>query len=58
MMGFPDVSDAKELACNAGDLSLIPARRKRQPTPLFLLGKSHELRALWATVPEVTKSQT
>ena len=24
MLGFPDGSDGKESACNAGDLSLIP----------------------------------
>ena len=24
MMGFPDGSDSKESACNAGDLALIP----------------------------------
>ena len=25
IMGFPDGSDSKESACNAGDLALIPA---------------------------------
>ena len=45
MTGFPDVSDAKESACNAGDPSSIPGRRKWQPTPLVLPGKPHELRS-------------
>jgi len=45
MTGFPDVSDAKESACIAGDLSSIPGRRKWQPIPLFLPGKSHKLRS-------------
>ena len=35
----------------------IPWRRKWQPTPAFLPGKSHGQRSL-ATVHEVTKSQT
>ena len=56
MTGFPDVSDAKESACNAGDPSSIPGRRKWQPTPLVLPGKPHELRSLWATVPGVKES--
>ena len=34
----------------------IPWRRKWQPTPVFLPGKSHEQR--WATVHEVAKSWT
>ena len=35
-MGFPGSSDGKESACNAGDPSLIPGRRDRLPTPVFL----------------------
>ena len=41
-MGFPGSSAGKELACNAGDPSLIPElgrfpwRRVRLPTPVFL----------------------
>ena len=34
----------EECACNAGDIGdagLIPWRRKCQPTPVFLCGKSH-----------------
>ena len=50
--GFPAGWDHKESACNAGDLGLIPGsgrfpwRRKWQPTPVFLPGKSHEWRSL------------
>ena len=36
----------------------IPWRRKWQPTPVFLPGKSHGQRSLVATVHGVTKSQT
>ena len=42
----------KETACNAGDLSSFPGlgrfprRRKSQPTPVFLPGKSHGQRSL------------
>ena len=36
----------------------IPWRRKWQPTPVFLPGKSHRQRSLVATVHRVTKSQT
>ena len=41
---FPDGSDSKESAYNAGDLGLIPWirkipwRREWQPTPVFLPG--------------------
>ena len=41
-MGFPDGSEGKASACNAGDSGLIPGsgrspwRRKWQPTPVFL----------------------
>ena len=50
--GFPDGSEVKASACNAGDLGLIPGlgrfpwRRKWQPTPVFLLGESHGWRSL------------
>ena len=46
------VEDGKESACKAGDkgsnpwVRKIPCRREWQPTPLFLLGKSHEQRSL------------
>ena len=39
-------SNGKESACNVGDLGLIPWSRKWQPTPVFLLGKSHGQRSL------------
>ena len=50
--GFPGGSDGKESACNVGDPGLIPGsgrspwRRKWQPTPVFLPGKSHGQRSL------------
>ena len=46
MEGFPGGSDGKESAWNAGDLGSIPGlgrspgRRKWQPTPVSLPGKS------------------
>ena len=36
----------------------IPWRRKWEPTPVFMPGKSYGPRSLWATVPGVTKSRT
>ena len=43
--GFPGASEAKNLPANAVDEDLIPGkgvwRRKWQPTPVFLPGKSH-----------------
>ena len=51
----------KESACNAGDPGLIPGlrrfpwRRKWQPTPVFLPGKSHGWGAWWATVHGIAK---
>ena len=51
--GFPGGSEDKTSACNAGDPGLIPTRvrkipwrRKWQPTPVLLPGKSHGLRSL------------
>ena len=38
--GFPGGSDAKESACNAQDLGLIPWRSAWPPTPVFLPGES------------------
>ena len=52
MRGFPGGSDGKKSAYNAGDPGLkpwlrkVPWRRKRQSTPLFLPGKSHEQKSL------------
>ena len=50
-LGFPGGLDGKASACNAGDLGSIPdqedpLRRKWQPTPVFLPGKSHGERSL------------
>ena len=39
-------SDGKETACNAGDLGLIPWRRKWQFTPVFLPGEFQGWRSL------------
>ena len=50
--GFPDGSEVKASAWNAGDLGLIPGsgrspwRRKWQPTPVLLPGESHGGRSL------------
>ena len=44
MYNFPGGSDGKEFICNAGDdhwVRKITWRRKWQPTPVFLLGKSY-----------------
>ena len=46
-LGFSGGSDGKESVYNVGDLSSIPGwgrlpeKRKQQPTPVFLPGKSH-----------------
>ena len=44
-MGFPGSSVVKNLLANAGDPDLIPGSGRSpgdlQPTPVFLLGKSH-----------------
>ena len=50
--GLPCWLSSKEPACNAGDtyskpwVKNIPWRRKQQPTPVFLPGKSHGQRSL------------
>ena len=50
--GFPGGSAVKKLPANAGDVGLDPGvrkitwRRKWQPTPVFLPGKSHGQRNL------------
>ena len=55
---FPGSSDGKVSAYNAGGLGFdpwvgkIPWRRKWQPTPVFLHGKSHGLRSLEGYSPE------
>ena len=67
-LGFPGVSVGKESACTAGDLGSIPGfnpwvlkipwRRKWQPTPVFLPGKSHGQRSLVGYSPGDHKCQT
>ena len=56
--GSPGGSVVKNLPGNAGDLSLIrkiPWRRKWQPTPVFLPGKSHGQRSLAGYSPQGLK---
>ena len=53
---FPGGSDGKESACNVGDPGQILGwkiswRRKWQPTPVFLLGKSHGQKSLEGCSP-------
>ena len=63
-LGFPDGSVAKESACNAGDLGLIPGlgRSPRvghgNPLQYSCLGNFMGGEAWWATVHRVTKNQT
>ena len=44
-MGFPGSSVVKDLPANAGNMGSFPGlifwRRKWQPTPIFLPGKSY-----------------
>ena len=57
----PDGSAGKESACSAGDTGFdpwvrkIPWRRKWQPTPVFLPGKSHRQRSLAVYSPRGRK---
>ena len=50
--GLPRWLSGKEFTCNAGDVGLIPGsgrfpwKRKWQPTPVFLSGKSHGKKSL------------
>ena len=57
-MSFPGGSGGKESACNAGDAGLIPGsgRRKWQPTPVILPGKSHGQRRLVGNSPWISES--
>ena len=55
-MGFPGGSAVKNPTDNAGDMGLIPWRRKWQHIPVFLPGKSHELRSLAGYSPWGHKS--
>ena len=51
-MGFPDDSDGKESACNAGDQGSIPGSGRSPgegnglPTPVFFPGRFHGQRSL------------
>ena len=65
-MGFPGDAMKKNLAASAGDprdvdsiprVRKIPWRRKWQPTPVFLPGKSHGQR-LAVTVHWITELNT
>ena len=64
---FPDGSDVKESACNAGDPVLIPGlgrsleipwRREWPPTPVFLPGEFHGQNSLVGYSHGVAKSWT
>ena len=63
-LGFLGGSVGKESTCQCRRCQLdpwvgkIPWRRKWQPIPVFLPGKSHGGGAWWAKVFRVTKSQT
>ena len=64
MWGFPGGLDGKESACNVGDLGLIPDSGRSPEEgngyllPYSCLGNSMDSGVWWATVHEVTKSQT
>ena len=63
-IGFPDSSDGKESACNAGDPGSIPGLEKSpgegngSPLQYSCLEDSTDKGTCWATVHEVTKSRT
>ena len=63
-MGFPDGSDGKEHACNAGNPGLIPGLERSSgegngnSLQYSCLGKSMERGAPWATVHWVAESYT
>ena len=52
LLGFPGGS---EFTCNAGDAGSFPCRRKWQPTPVFLPGKSRGQRSLVGYSPRGRK---
>ena len=62
--GFPDDSDSKESACNAGDLGSIPGLGRSAgggngyPLQCSCLGNPMDKEAWWATVHGIAKSQT
>ena len=54
-VAFPDGSDGKEPACNAGfdpRVQKIPWRREWLPTPVFLPGEFHGQRSLVGYSPQ------
>ena len=61
-LGFPDGSDGKESACNAGDLGLIPGSGRvpgegnGNPPQYSCLENSTDRGNWWATVHGVAKS--
>ena len=63
-MGFPGGSAGKESTCNVGDLGLILGLGRSigkghgNPLQYSCLGNPMNRGAWWATVHEVTKSQT
>ena len=63
-MGFPGGSDSKESACDAEDLDLIPGLGRfhgggnGNPHHYSCLENPMDRGAWWATVHDVTKSQT
>ena len=50
-MGFTGGSVVKNPPANPGDAGSIPQRRKWQPTPVFMPGKSHGQRSLEGCSP-------
>ena len=60
-MGFPDGSDSRKSACNAGDLGLIPGlgrspgKGNGNPLQHSCLGNPMDRGAWWAIVHGVTK---
>ena len=63
-MGFPDGSDGKESACNAGDPDSVPewgrspGEGNGNPLQYSCLENSMDRGTWWATVLGVAKSQT
>ena len=64
-MGFPGGASGKEPTCQcrrqkrhgfSAWVGKIPWRKTWQPTPVFLPGKSHGRRSLWAEVHGVAKT--
>ena len=62
-LGFPDGSDGKESACNAGDPGLLPGSGRSSgegngnSLQYSCLGNPMDRRAWWTTVHGVMKSQ-